>query len=120
MTDRYRADARELNEAGDAIVVHWGDGHVSIYPFAFLRGYCPCAACQGHGGGPATWQDPPADLGLTGVRLVGAYGINPVWSDGHDTGIFADRKLRRMCPCPDCLDITEPGAPLRLLPEEPA
>jgi hypothetical protein len=50
--------------------------------------------------------------------MVGAYGINPVWSDGHDTGIFADRKLRRMCPCPACLNLNEPVDELRLLPED--
>lgn len=118
MSAKYLAEDRWLNDAGDAIVVSWGDGHISTYPFLFLRGYCPCAACQGHGGGPAKWQNPPADLGLQGVRLVGAYGINPVWSDGHDTGIFADRKLRRMCPCPECLNLSEPVPELRLMPED--
>ncbi len=117
MTSKYRAEDRWMTDESDAIVVRWGDEHVSTFPFTYLRGYCPCAACQGHGGGPATWQGPPADLGLRGIRLVGAYGINPEWSDGHDTGIFADRKLRRMCPCPECLDLSEPGAELRLMPE---
>ncbi|MCO4770719.1 MAG: DUF971 domain-containing protein [Deltaproteobacteria bacterium] len=117
MANKYTCEERWMTEEGDAIVVAWGDGHVSTYPFTYLRGYCPCAACQGHGGGPPEWQSPAADLGLQGVRLVGAYGINPVWSDGHDTGIFANIKLRRMCPCSDCLDMKEPGAPLQLMPE---
>lgn len=120
MHPTYTADERWMTDAGDALVVRWADGHVSTYPFTYLRGYCPCAACQGHGGGPLDWQDPPADLGLQGVRLVGAYGINPVWSDGHDTGIYADRALRRMCPCPECLAIETPGEPLTPLPEVPA
>lgn len=119
MSDRYEADERWLSDDGDALVVAWGDGHVSTYPLPYLRGYCPCAACQGHGPGPLAWREPPADLALVGVRLVGGYGINAVWSDGHDTGIYANRPLRRMCPCPDCLDVRTPGGPLHLLPEAP-
>ena len=106
-----------MSDDADALLVRWGDDHVSTYPFAYLRGYCPCAACQGHGPGPLKWNEPVPDLELTGVRLVGGYGISPVWSDGHDTGIFANRPLRRMCPCPACLDRSEGGAPLTLLPE---
>jgi len=120
MGNKYTSDERWMTEQGDGLVVRWGDGHVSTFPFAYLRGYCPCAACQGHGGGPANWNEPPADLELTGVRLVGAYGINPVWNDGHETGIFADRKLRRMCPCADCLNMNEPQPQLYLMPEDAA
>jgi DUF971 family protein len=115
--DAYKSADRLLSDDGSAIEVHWRDGHVSQFPFRYLRGYCPCAMCQGHAAGPAKWQDPSADLGLTGVRLVGNYGISPVWTDGHETGIFADRNLRLMCPCPTCIDWTEDGSPLRLLPE---
>ena len=114
MSEAHTAVDRLLSEDGTAIEVRWADGHVSLYPFRYLRGYCPCAMCQGHAAGPLRWQH-PGEVGLTGVRLVGNYGINPVWSDGHETGIFADRALRSMCPCPDCLNWTEDGAPLRPL-----
>jgi DUF971 family protein len=30
--------------------ITWGDGARCVYPNAILRGYCPCAHCQGHGG----------------------------------------------------------------------
>ena len=30
--------------------VLWDDDAMSDYPFAYLRGWCPCAVCQGHGG----------------------------------------------------------------------
>jgi DUF971 family protein len=33
---------------------------------------------------------------------VGAYAVQIVWSDGHDTGIYAFESLRGSCPCPDC------------------
>ena len=27
----------------------WSDGHTAEFPYDHVRGYCPCAACQGHG-----------------------------------------------------------------------
>ena len=30
--------------------IQWGDGHKATLPHEILRGYCPCAHCQGHGG----------------------------------------------------------------------
>ena len=30
--------------------VLWDDDTLNDYPFAYLRGWCPCAVCQGHGG----------------------------------------------------------------------
>jgi DUF971 family protein len=114
VSQRYEVKDRLLSEDGRAIEVHWGDGHTSIYPFQFLRGYCPCATCQGHARSALRWQDAD-EVDLVGVRLVGNYGISPQWSDGHETGIFADQNLRRICPCPECLDWqggTEPIQPL--------
>jgi len=29
-------------------ICDWADGHKGIYPHEILRGYCPCAGCQGH------------------------------------------------------------------------
>jgi DUF971 family protein len=116
MADAYKANDRLLSEDGTAIEVQWRDGHLSRFPFRFLRGYCPCANCQGHAAGPQKWQS-PGEIELTGVRLVGNYGICPVWSDGHETGIFADRALRLMCPCPTCLNWTETGESLQPLSE---
>jgi len=33
---------------------------------------------------------------------VGAYAVQIVWSDGHDTGIYAFESLRKACPCKEC------------------
>ena len=30
--------------------IRWADGHRSVLPHDTLRGYCPCAHCQGHSG----------------------------------------------------------------------
>ena len=115
-TDRYRVLRRQLSEDGRAIEVHWADGHRSTYPFKFLRGYCPCADCQGHARKALNWQS-PEDVDLVGVRMIGNYGISPQWSDGHNTGIFSDNHLRRICPCADCINWTGDTESISPLPE---
>jgi DUF971 family protein len=87
-----RAEARVLR-------VTWNDGHVSEYPFAYLRGWCPCAGCQGHGG-ERRFVHAPSDLAR--VTLAGRYAITPVWADGHETGLYTYAYLRELCPCATC------------------
>jgi DUF971 family protein len=90
---RHEKGARRL-------VVSWDDEHVSPFPLDYLRSWCPCASCQGH--------EPVARyLGLDGqdmthVDLVGNYALAPTWADGHNTGIYSFRLLRRLCPCAAC------------------
>jgi DUF971 family protein len=33
---------------------------------------------------------------LVRIKHVGGYALQPVWADGHDTGIFAFEYLRRV------------------------
>jgi DUF971 family protein len=80
--------------------ITWRDGHVSEYPFAYLRGWCPCAACQGHGSEPRYVHG--GDPELARIAVVGNYALGFVWGDGHDTGIYAYRYLRELCACPTC------------------
>jgi DUF971 family protein len=47
--------------------------------------------------GPARGQ-----IAIRKLVPVGAYAVQIVWSDGHDTGIYAFESLRRACPCPEC------------------
>jgi DUF971 family protein len=76
--------------------IEWSDGHVSEYPFAYLRGWCPCAGCQGHAGERRFVH---ADSDLQTISVVGRYALNPVWGDGHETGIYSYQYLRELCPC---------------------
>ena len=41
----------EINhiKARGVVRMTWDDGHVGEYDESYLRGYCPCAMCQGHG-----------------------------------------------------------------------
>lgn len=78
--------------------VAFDDDVVIDFPTPFLRGFCPCARCQGHGGGPATYRAPATSAAtrVENVTPVGAYAMCIVWGDGHDTGIYSFSLLRAM------------------------
>jgi DUF971 family protein len=77
----------------------WSDGSTSTFSHRLLRGFCPCAYCQGHQG-PIRWADgaPEADLTIDDVEEVGNYAIRLGWADGHGTGIYSFRFLRELHP----------------------
>jgi DUF971 family protein len=92
----------EINHIKSRAVVRitWDDGHAGEYAETYLRGYCPCALCQGHGA-QRRFIDVP-DAKLTGIAGVGNYAIELFWHDGHSTGIYTFDYLRSLCPCSHC------------------
>jgi len=90
------SDVHVDNDAGH-LKIDWEDGHVSTLPFQLIRSYCPCAECQGHGGGPLMKIENSV-TGVFGAELVGQYAINLQFSDGHSTGIFRWEFLRKLDP----------------------
>ena len=85
----------DIQQIGDELAIKWDDGSESFLPLKALRRYCPCAGCQGerdilgnlHKGPdrPLT----PASFKLVGLQYVGGYAVQPVWGDGHNSGLFA-------------------------------
>lgn len=87
-----------LKETEARLVVTWEDDHVSDYPLRYLRGFCPCAGCQGHRSGPPEFVQTHKEK-VVDVRPIGSYGMNVIWDSGHDTGIYSFTYLRSICPC---------------------
>lgn len=92
------SEPQQIEKVGQTLLrIRWGDGHESLYPWEFLRGACPCAAC-GQGGLPIAHPDVrPLEM-----SPVGRYAIHIRWGDGHTTGIFSHEYLRSLCPCEAC------------------
>jgi DUF971 family protein len=92
----------EINhiKARGVVRISWDDGHAGEYEQEYLRGYCPCALCQGHGP-QRRFIDVPGAL-LEGIRGVGNYAVELRWQDGHSTGIYTFDYLRSLCPCSAC------------------
>ncbi len=88
------------NKAKGVIRISWDDGHVGEYTGQYLRGYCPCALCQGHGTGKNFIAVPDAQI--QEIRAVGNYAVEFSWNDGHSTGIYSYDYLRALCPCDAC------------------
>lgn len=74
--------------------IAWSDEVSSVIDHRVLRGYCPCATCQGHSG-TITYR-PGNNLDLVSISRVGTYAIGLRWGDGHDSGIYSYEYLRRL------------------------
>lgn len=87
------------------------------YRTEILRGYCPCARCQGHGSMPLKWQGigDASQLAIDDISQVGNYGFCIAWSDGHNTGVYSWEFLRQIIEEPDKIferwpvELEEPG-----------
>ena len=80
----------------------WDDGHQADFSFDHLRGWCPCAMCQGHGALQMSFHPAAGPVDAVAIHAVGNYAITITWSDGHSTGIYRFEFLREICPCPAC------------------
>ena len=87
------------------VKVAWQDGHVSVYPARGLRLACPCAACVDEVTGHVRLIASSIVQTVRPMKIdvVGRYAISIQWSDGHNTGIYAFDRLRKMCPCSKCV-----------------
>jgi DUF971 family protein len=91
----------EVENGTKSLRIAWDDQVTSRYPLRYLRGYCPCAHCQGHGG-PLRFVAVAAPA-ITRIDEVGSYAVNIVWRDGegtplHSTGIYSFDYLRDLDP----------------------
>lgn len=85
----------------DVTEIDWADGHRGVLPNALLRSYCPCAGCQGHSG--EIKYLPGGNAVIDHLEEVGSYALQFTWGDGHASGIYTFRYLRKLCACPECL-----------------
>jgi DUF971 family protein len=44
---------------------------------------------------------PKRSYAMKSIELVGNYAVQPVWDDGHSSGIYTFEYLRRLCPSED-------------------
>jgi len=77
----------------NTLTITWPDGFQSVYPAAYLRAWCPCAGCQGHGIRVA-YREAPATTRIADLWEVGAYALGIKFADGHDAGIYTWSWLR--------------------------
>ncbi len=96
----------DMQQIGSELAVKWDDGAETFIPLEAMRRACPCAGCMGekdilgHVYKNAPQPLSPRAFLLTRLNSVGGYAIQPVWGDGHSTGIFSYDYLRRLAVAP--------------------
>jgi len=92
----------DIQQIGGELAIKWDDGRESFIPLEKLRRHCPCAGCQGERdilGNLYKGPDQPLtprSFQLMSIVNVGGYAIQPVWADGHNTGLFSFDYLRQL------------------------
>ncbi|MBK6677259.1 MAG: DUF971 domain-containing protein [Rhodocyclaceae bacterium] len=79
----------KLHKQSRLMEISFADGANFKLPFEYLRVHSPSAEVRGHGPGQETLQTGKRNVDIAGVEAVGNYAIKPVFSDGHDTGIYS-------------------------------
>jgi DUF971 family protein len=92
----------DIQHIGTELAVRWDDGSESFIALERLRRACPCAGCKGETDILGNvYKNPDQTLTAKAFELVklgsvGGYAIQPVWADGHGSGIFSFDYLRRV------------------------
>ena len=97
----------DIQPIGGELAIKWDDGSESFVPLEKLRRHCPCAGCKGevdvmgnlYKGPERALQ--PAAFQLRRIANVGSYAIQPIWGDGHASGLFSFEYLRQVAEAPE-------------------
>ncbi len=68
--------------------IGFSDGAQFRIPFELMRVYSPSAEVQGHGPGQEVLQTGKRDVTIAEIEPVGNYAVKPLFSDGHESGLF--------------------------------
>jgi DUF971 family protein len=78
-----------VHEQSRVFEVGFDDGKTFHIPFELMRICSPSAEVQGHGPGQEVLQTGKRLVAITRLDPVGNYGVKPIFSDGHESGIFS-------------------------------
>lgn len=94
--------ALDIQQIGEELAIRWEDGTESYISLQKLRRACPCAGCKGESDimgnlykGPEQTLG-PASFQLRHLERIGSYAVQPVWVDGHATGLYSFEYLKRV------------------------
>jgi len=83
------------------VAIKWKDGTDTVLTYYKLRSLCPCAFCSGEGDvlgniykGPIIKID--KKICVIKYVVIGHYGLQFFWSDGHKDGIYTFSFLKNL------------------------
>ncbi len=78
----------KLHQLSNILEISFDNGSNFQLPCEYLRVYTPSAEAVGHGPGQEVLQINKEDVGILEIKPIGNYAISPVFSDGHNSGIY--------------------------------
>ena len=87
----------KLHQKSRRIELAFDNGERYELSFEFLRVFTPSAEARGHAPGQETLQVGKRDVDILAIEPVGNYAIKPVFSDGHDSGLYSWDMLHTLC-----------------------
>jgi len=78
-----------LHQKSRVLELAFEDGRTFRLPYEYLRVYSPSAEVKGHGPGQEVLQTGKRAVEIRSLEPVGSYAVQPVFSDGHSTGIYS-------------------------------
>ena len=79
----------KLHQKSRLMEIAFSDGRSFRLPYEFLRVHSPSAEVRGHGPGQEVLQTGKRLVELRSLEPVGSYAVQPLFSDGHGTGIYS-------------------------------
>lgn len=92
----------DIQQIGQELAIKWQDGGEDFISLEKLRRACPCAGCKGERdimGNLYKGPDQPLSaqsFQLRSLNFAGTYAIQPVWADGHATGLYSFEYLKHI------------------------
>ena len=87
--DTPQPTALTVHQASRTLEIAFDDGAHFHIPFELMRVYSPSAEVQGHGPGQEVLQTGKREVCILDLTAVGHYAVQPVFTDGHESGIFS-------------------------------
>ncbi len=78
----------KLHQVSNILEISFDNGSVFQLPCEYLRVYTPSAEALGHAPGQEVLQIGKEGVTILEIKPIGNYAITPVFSDGHETGIY--------------------------------
>jgi DUF971 family protein len=78
-----------LHQKSRLLEIAFADGRTFKLPYEFLRVHSPSAEVRGHGPGQEVLQVGKRQVEIKSLDPVGSYAVQPLFSDGHGTGIYS-------------------------------
>jgi DUF971 family protein len=79
----------KLHQKSRVMEIAFPDGVSFRLPYEYLRVYSPSAEVRGHGPGQEVLQTGKREVEIRSLEPVGSYAVQPIFSDGHSTGIYS-------------------------------